>query len=96
MRDAIHGWFFTDGKFTAEAQWKSSNYFTQPTDEVKGCTIMFDLLAFPFISTGSPDVVKRINEWTAQFEGIYVINQTNSRRPPGGQRERSPQFTGVW
>lgn len=87
VRDAIHGWFFTDGKFIAEAQWKSSNYFTQPTDEVKGCTIMFDLLAFPFISTGSPDVVKRINEWTAQFEGIYVINQdqlpASAWRPEG-------------
>ena len=74
VRELIHGWFFSSGKFTAEAQWKTSSYFTQPTDQVTGCTVVFDLLAFPLMTTGSPDVIARINEWTSAIEGLSVIN----------------------
>lgn len=74
VRELIHGWFFSNGTFTVEAQWKTSSYFTQPTDKVTGCTIVFELLAFPLMTTGSPDVIARINEWTAAIDGISVIN----------------------
>lgn len=74
VRELIHGWFFSNGTFTAEAQWKTSSYFTEPTDKVTGCTIVFDLLAFPLMTTGSPDVIARINEWTSGIEGLHVIN----------------------
>lgn len=74
VRELIHGWFFSNGTFTVEAQWKTSSYFTEPTDKVTGCTIIFDLLAFPLMTTGSPDVIARINEWTGAIEGLSVIN----------------------
>lgn len=74
VRELIHGWFFSSGTFTVEAQWKNSSYFTEPTDEVTGCTVIFDLLAFPIMTTGSPDVIARINEWTGAIEGLHVIN----------------------
>ena len=74
IRALIHGWFFSSGTFTVEAQWKNSSYFTEPTDKVTGCTVTFDLLAFPIMSTGSPDVIARINEWSAEIDGLSVIN----------------------
>lgn len=74
VRGLIHGWFFSSGTFTVEAQWKTSRYFTQPTDQVTGCTIVFELLAFPIITTGIPDVIARINEWTSALPGLHVIN----------------------
>ena len=74
LRPLIHGWFFSSGTFAVEAQWKNSSYFTQPTDKVTGCTVTFDLLAFPIMTTGSPDVIARINEWSAAIDGLHVIN----------------------
>lgn len=88
VRELIHGWFFSNGIFTVEAQWKTSSYFTEPTDKVTGCTILFDLLAFPIMTTGSPDVIERINAWTNEnFDGIHVINYvglpTTAWKPEG-------------
>lgn len=87
VRDLIHGWFFSANRYTAEAQWKSTQYFTEPTDKVLGCTIVFDLLAFPLMSTGSPDVIERLNEWTSEIEGLFVLNfdslPTAAWRPDG-------------
>lgn len=74
VRELIHGWFFSNGTFTVEAQWKNSSYFTEPTDHVTGCTVVFDLLAFPLMTTGTPDVIPRINEWTGEIEKLIVIN----------------------
>ena len=74
IRPLIHGYFFSDGKFTAAAQWRDSAYFTEPTDHVIGCTLTFDLLGFPVLTTSDPDVIERINEWTSQIAGIHVIN----------------------
>lgn len=74
LRTLIHGWFFSSGTFTVEAQWQKSNYFTEPTDHVTGCTLAFELLAFPIMTTGSPDVIERINEWSAAIDGLHVIN----------------------
>lgn len=74
-RQLIHGYFFSAGKFVVAAQWKNSAYFTEPTDEVTGCTLTFDLLAFPVLTTFDPDVIQRINEWTHDtFDNLYVIN----------------------
>lgn len=74
VRSLIHGWFFSNGTFTVAAQWKTSSPFTQPTDHVTGCTVIFDLLGFPVLTTSSPDVVDRINEWSAGLENLHVIN----------------------
>ena len=74
LRPLIHGWFFSKGTFVVEAQWKSSSYFTEPKDKVTGCTVIFDLLAFPVMTTGDPDVIARINEWSAELDGLHVIN----------------------
>lgn len=74
LRLLIHGWFFSSGTFTVEAQWRNSSYFTEPTDKVTGCTVTFDLMAFPLMTTGDPDVIERINEWTAGIDGLSVIN----------------------
>ena len=74
LRGLIHGWFFSSGTFTVEAQWTKSSYFTEPTDKVTGCTVAFELLAFPITSTGSPDVIARINEWSGAIDGLHVIN----------------------
>lgn len=75
VRSLIDGWFFSNGIFTVAAQWRESNYFTGPTEQVIGCTISFDLLAFPLLTTSDPDVIVRFNEWTkARFPELYVIN----------------------
>lgn len=75
LRSLIHGYFFSNGTFTVAAQWKNSSYFTQPTDQVLGCTLTFDLLGFPVLTTTNPDVIERLNKWTSEtFENIHVIN----------------------
>lgn len=74
VRSLVHGWFFSSGTFTVAAQWKSSSPFTQPTDQVTGCTVLFDLLGFPVLTTFIPDVVDRINAWSAETENLHVIN----------------------
>ena len=81
LRPLIHGWFFSSGKFTVAAQWKASDYFTQPKDQVSGCTLSFDLLAFPVLTTSGLDVVARLNEWTSKIEGLYVINHDELPAP---------------
>ena len=74
VKGLIDGWFFIGAACTMAAQWKNSSYFTEPTNQVVGCTVAFDLLAFPKLSTGTPDVIERFNEWTAQIEGLHVLN----------------------
>lgn len=74
IRALIHGYFFSSGTFTVAAQWKNSSYFTEPTDHVTGCTVTFDLLGFPLLTTYEPDVIGRINEWCADIPHIHVIN----------------------
>lgn len=89
LRPLIHGYFFSREKFVAAAQWKNTSYFTEPTAKVTGCTVTFDLLAFPIITTSKPDVVARLNEWTARFPSVYVINYstlpTQAWKPSGGE-----------
>lgn len=75
IRELIHGYFFSNGTFTVAAQWKNSAYFTEQKDEVCGFTISFELLAHPVITTSAPDVISRLNEWTAaNFPDLHVIN----------------------
>ena len=89
LRPLIHGYFFCRDKFVAAAQWRNTSYFTEPTKNVTGCTVTFDLLAFPIITTSTPDVVARLNEWTARFPNVYVINHgqlpTPAWKPSGGE-----------
>ena len=89
LRPLIHGYFFCRQKFVVAAQWKDTSPFTEPANEVIGCTLTFDLLAFPVITTSTPDVVARLNEWTAQFPNVHVINYaplpTQAWKPSGGE-----------
>lgn len=75
VRSLIHGYFFSNGTFTMAAQFRRSDAFTEPTNQVAGVTMAFSLLAFPILTTTEPDVIERINEWTAQFDGVHVINK---------------------
>lgn len=75
IKRLVHGYFFSNGTFAVAAQWKNSSYFTEKDGEVNGYTINFELLGFPIISTGTPDVIARLNEWTAaNFPNLHVIN----------------------
>lgn len=74
VRKLIDGWFFSGGAVTAAAQWKTTSYFTDATETVKGCTVAFELLAFP-VSNYAPHVVAQFNEWTSKFPKIHVINR---------------------
>lgn len=90
LRSLIHGYFFQNGTFTVAAQWKNSSYFTQPNDQVLGCTLTFDLLGFPVLTTSNPDVIDRVNRWTKDtFEKIHVINldtlPTSAWKPANGE-----------
>ena len=89
LRPLIHGYFFCRDKFVAAAQWRNTSYFTEPTQKVTGCTATFDLLAFPIITTSTPDVVARLNEWTARLPNVHVINHaplpTQAWKPSGGE-----------
>lgn len=74
LRPLIHGYFFCKQKFVVSAQWKNSSYFTDVTKKVTGCTLTYALLAFPTITTSSPDVVARFNAWSAEIPNLHVIN----------------------
>ena len=74
IRSLIHGYFFSNGTFTVAAQWENSSLFGEADEQVIGCTVSFKLLAFPVLTTTGLDVISRLNEWTAQIDGIYVIN----------------------
>lgn len=90
LRSMIHGYFFSNGTFTVAAQWKNSSYFTQPPDKVIGCTLTFDLLGFPILTTTNPDVIERLNKWTSDtFPNIHVINHdvlpSSAWKPSAGE-----------
>lgn len=74
IRKLINGYFFSNGTFTVAAQFKNSSYFTEPTDQVIGCTVAFDLLAFPKLTTSEVDTIARLNEWTSKIDNLHVIN----------------------
>lgn len=74
VRAAIDGYFFSPPTGTMAAQWKASDYFTEPTDDVAGVTITFSLLAFPMLTTDNPDVIDCYNRWTMEhFPNVHVI-----------------------
>ena len=89
IRQMIHGYFFSNGTFTVVAQWRNSDPFTEPTNRVIGCTVTFELLAFPILTTVDPDVVARMNEWMTEIESLHVINYdvmpSNAWRPQNGE-----------
>lgn len=89
IRELIDGYFFSNGTFTVSAQWKNSQYFTEPKNHVTGCTVAFELLAFPVLTTVQPDVIARLNEWSGAFENVFVINHDelphNAWKPSGSE-----------
>lgn len=95
LRKLIHGYFFSSGALTVAAQWKTSSYFTEPTNEVIGCTVIFELLAFPVLTTETLDIIARINEWTAsRFESIHVIN--HDKLPESAWRPKEKDSAVYW
>ena len=74
LRPLIHGYFFCKEKFVVSAQWKDTKPFTEPANHISGCTVIFDLLAFP-VSNYAPNVVNQFNEWSSSFENLHVINR---------------------
>lgn len=95
IRKLIDGYFFSNGLFTVAAQWKNSSYFTQPTDKVRGCTVTFELLAFPVLTTSNPDVIARINNWTSScFEKLHVINY--NELPSSAWKPESDESAVYW
>ena len=88
LRPLIHGYFFCKQKFVVSAQWKNTLPFTEPKRRITGCTVSFDLLAFP-VSTYAPHVIAQFNEWSSGFKNIHVINHsplpTEAWKPSNGQ-----------
>ena len=88
VRDLIHGYFFSSGTFAVSAQWRNSSPFTEPANRVTGCTVAFDLLAFP-ISTYAPFVIEQFNKWSSTIENLHVINHdplpAEAWKPSDGQ-----------
>ena len=74
IRKLIHGYFFSSGTFTVAAQWRNSALFNEANEQVTGCTVTFDLLAFPVLTTNGLNAIARLNEWTSKIDGLYVIN----------------------
>lgn len=74
LRPLIHGYFFCHERFVVSAQWKNTNPFTEPANQISGCTMIFDLLAFP-VSTYAPHVITQFNEWSSRFEDLHIINR---------------------
>lgn len=89
VRELIDGYFFSNGTFTVSAQWKNSQLFTEPENQVTGCTVAFELLAFPVLTTVQPDVIARLNEWSSARENLFVINHDklpqNAWKPSGSE-----------
>lgn len=73
LRNLIHGYFFSRDTFVVSAQWKDSTPFTEPQHKVTGCTVTFDLLAFP-VSDYAPHVIAQFNEWSSGIDNLYIIN----------------------
>lgn len=77
VREWVDGCFFSDGGNTMAAQWQESRYFTQATDSVCGVTLAFDLLAFPRLTVEDPDIIQRVNAWTAEaFPSLFVLGRS--------------------
>lgn len=64
LRPLIDGYFFSTEAVTIAAQWRSTQYFTDPTQKVVGATLLFDLLDFPMQETTDPDPIALFNDWT--------------------------------
>ena len=95
LRQLIHGWFFSSETLTVAAQWKTSSIFTEAEGQLTGCTLAFELLAFPVITTESPDIIARINEWTAsRFPKIHIIN--HDKLPASAWKPKENEAAVYW
>ena len=93
LRNLIHGYFFSSYTSVVSAQWKSSIPFTGPEEDVTGCTVTFDLLAFP-ISSYAPHVITQFNEWCSTIDKIYVIN--HDQLPTAAWKPRDGESAVYW
>lgn len=90
LRPLIHGYFFCRKKFVVSAQWLDTKPFNINVEDNKltGCTLFFDLLAFP-VSSYAPHVITQFNEWSSTIENLHVINRdplpTVAWKPEKGQ-----------
>lgn len=64
LRSLIDGYFFSNESVTIAAQWRSTQYSTEPTKNVVGATLVFNLLDFPTQQTTDPDPIALFNDWT--------------------------------
>lgn len=93
LRPLIHGYFFCHEKFVVSAQWKDTRPFTEPANQISGCTVIFDLLAFP-VSNYSPHVVTQFNEWSSSFDNLLVINR--DQLPAAAWKPKDGQSAVYW
>lgn len=76
VRKLIDGYFFpTENQGVMATQWKTSNSFSVPDQQIAGVTIVFSILAFPLQSTCTdPEPIFLLNEWTKDlYANSYVI-----------------------
>lgn len=66
VREAVNGYFFSTDEVTMAAVWTSSQYFTDPKDEVDGVTLVFTLYSFPNQETSGPDPIALLNSWSQE------------------------------
>lgn len=88
LRPLIHGYFFCRKRFVVSAQWKNTSYINDPASPIIGCTVAFDLLAFP-VSDYAPHIIKQFNEWSSCFDDLHIINRDplpkEAWKPSNGQ-----------
>lgn len=84
LRAAIDGYFFSNAEVTIAVNWRNTQYFTDPTKQVIGATLTFDLLDFPNQQTTDPDPIALINDWSVSdlpiilgIEDVRVIGRDN-------------------
>lgn len=76
LRSLIDGYFFSNAFVTISTKWRSTQYFTDPTEKVIGATLIFDILDFPNQLTTDPDPIKLLNNWTI-LDVPNLIGATN-------------------
>lgn len=100
LRPLIDGYFFSNDAVTIAARWRTTQYFTDPTKKVNGCTLVFDLLDFPNQETNEPDPVRLVNEWTgeelAKLCGIKNIRRIGCDELPSAWRPTTEEPAIYW
>lgn len=64
LKAALDGYFFSNEHVTISASWRNTQLFSEPTKNVIGATLTFDLMDFPNQQTTDPDPIALINDWS--------------------------------